>query len=81
MLQEYMQQDTNKILAVSVFAICYVVLFSEKVNRAIVAILGAGIMIFTGVLSQTSALDVLPYQLRFLAYHLFRENMGTYPSP
>ncbi|MDO4184507.1 MAG: ArsB/NhaD family transporter [Rhodospirillales bacterium] len=61
MLQEYMQQDTNKILAVSVFAICYVVLFSEKVNRAIVAILGAGIMIFTGVLSQTSALEGIDF--------------------
>ena len=60
-LQEYMQQDTNKILAVSVFAICYIVLFSEKVNRAIVAILGAGIMVFTGVLSQTSALEGIDF--------------------
>ena len=61
MLQEYMQQDANKIMAVSVFAVCYVVLFSEKVNRAIVAILGAGIMIFTGVLSQTSALEGIDF--------------------
>lgn len=61
MLQSYMQEDASKIVAVSVFAACYIVLFSEKVNRAIVALLGAGIMIFTGVLTQTSALEGIDF--------------------
>ena len=61
MLQNYMQADASKIVAVSVFAACYIVLFSEKVNRAIVAVLGAGIMIFTGVLTQTTALEGIDF--------------------
>lgn len=61
MLQSYMQADASKIVAVSVFAACYIVLFSEKVNRAIVAVLGAGIMIFTGVLTQTTALKGIDF--------------------
>lgn len=60
-LQNYLQEDVSKIIAVSVFAVCYIVLFSEKVNRAIVAILGAGIMVFTGVLSQTSVLEGIDF--------------------
>ncbi len=60
-LQNYLQEDVSKIIAVSVFAVCYIVLFSEKVNRAIVAILGAVIMVFTGVLSQTSVLEGIDF--------------------
>ncbi len=38
-----------------VFVITYAVIISERVNRAIVALLGAGLMIFSGVLNQQAA--------------------------
>ena len=60
-LQNYLEGDASKIIAVSVFAVCYVILFSEKVNRALVAVLGAGIMIFTGVLTHTSAMEGIDF--------------------
>ena len=47
----------SKILATAIVIISYMVLFTEKVNRAIVALLGAAIMIFTGILTQTTALQ------------------------
>ena len=47
----------SKILATAIVIIAYVVLFTEKVNRAIVALLGAAVMIFTGILTQTTALQ------------------------
>ena len=46
-----------KILATAIVIISYVVLFTEKVNRAIVALLGAAIMIFIGILTQETALQ------------------------
>lgn len=56
-LQDFAQQDMSKFLAIAIFAVCYVILFSEKINRAVIALLGAEIMIFTGVLSTTTALE------------------------
>ena len=60
-IQNFSQYDSAKIVAVSVFAICYLVLFSEKVNRAVVALLGAAVLILTGILTQTSALDGIDF--------------------
>ena len=37
-------------------AITYAVIISEKVNRAIVALVGAGLMVVVGVLSQEEAI-------------------------
>ena len=45
-----------QILATSILVISYIILFTEKLNRAVVALLGASVMIFTGILTQTSAL-------------------------
>ena len=42
-------------IAVFIVAICYFILFTEKLNRAVVALLGAAIMIFCGVLTQAEA--------------------------
>lgn len=42
-------------IAVFIVAICYFILFTEKLNRAVVALLGASIMIFCGVLTQAEA--------------------------
>ena len=46
-----------KILATAIVIISYVVLFTEKVNRAIVALLGAAVMILVGILTQKTALQ------------------------
>jgi Na+/H+ antiporter NhaD/arsenite permease-like protein len=39
-----------------VLAITYATIMSEKVNRAIVALLGAGVMVVVGVLDQDEAI-------------------------
>ena len=51
----------SKILATALVIIAYVVLFTEKVNRAIVALLGASIMIFAGILTQQTALKGIDF--------------------
>jgi hypothetical protein len=44
-----------------VLAITYATIMSEKVNRSIVALVGAGVMILTGVLDQDEAIKgILP---------------------
>jgi Na+/H+ antiporter NhaD/arsenite permease-like protein len=43
-------------VATSILAITYAVIMSEKVNRAIVALTGAGVMIIVGVLDQEEAI-------------------------
>ena len=45
-----------KIVAIGIVTICYLVIFSEKVNRAIMALLGAAAMIVSGILTQKTAL-------------------------
>lgn len=50
-----------KIVAAAIVIISYVVLFTEKVNRAIVALLGASIMIFVGILTQETALKGIDF--------------------
>ncbi len=44
------------ILSTAILVISYIILFTEKLNRAVVALLGATVMIFAGVLTQESAL-------------------------
>lgn len=43
--------------AASIFIITYAVIITEKFNRAIVALLGASLMIFAGILSQERAVE------------------------
>lgn len=45
-----------QILAASILIVSYIILFTEKLNRAVVALLGASVMIFTGILTQETAL-------------------------
>lgn len=45
-----------KLAAVLIMSVCYLLIFSEKVNRAIVALLGAALMIVSGILTQKTAL-------------------------
>ena len=42
-------------VASTIVIVCYLILFTEKLNRAVVALLGAAIMVFSGVLTQTTA--------------------------
>jgi Na+/H+ antiporter NhaD/arsenite permease-like protein len=42
-------------VAVAVFALTYLLIIAERINRSIIAMLGAGIMIITGVLTQQEA--------------------------
>lgn len=44
------------VAAILIVSICYLVIFSEKVNRAVVALIGAGVMIVSGILTQKTAL-------------------------
>jgi Na+/H+ antiporter NhaD/arsenite permease-like protein len=43
-------------LSAGVLIVTYVVIMTERLNRAVVALLGAGVMIITGVLSQEQAI-------------------------
>ncbi|MBZ0106612.1 MAG: ArsB/NhaD family transporter [Sulfuricella denitrificans] len=43
------------LISVTVFVITYAIIITEKINRSIVALLGAGLMMFTGVLQQSEA--------------------------
>lgn len=50
-----------KILASLIVIVCYVVLFSEKVNRAVTTLLAATFMILSGILSQTEAFNYIDF--------------------
>lgn len=45
-----------QMLAIVIMSVCYLIIFSEKINRAIIALLGAGVMIVSGILTQQAAL-------------------------
>jgi Na+/H+ antiporter NhaD/arsenite permease-like protein len=49
------------LISVAVFAFTYVIIITEKINRSIVALLGAGLMIFTGVLHQSEAFSGIDF--------------------
>src|SRR5512134_1237047 len=43
------------LVSLSIFVLTYAVIVTEKINRSVVALLGAGLMIFAGVLTQAEA--------------------------
>ncbi len=47
--------------AIVIVAVCYLIIFSEKINRAVIALIGAGVMIATGILSQKQALTGIDF--------------------
>ena len=49
------------ILSSAILIISYIILFTEKLNRAVVALLGAAVMIFSGILSQEKALEGIDF--------------------
>ncbi len=44
------------LIAIAIVVVCYAVLFTEKLNRAVTALLGASVMIFLGILTQQTAI-------------------------
>jgi len=43
-------------VAITVFALTYVLVIADRINRSIIALLGAGVMVVSGVLSQDEAI-------------------------
>lgn len=43
------------LVSLTVFVLTYAVIVTEKINRSVVALLGAGLMVFSGVLNQAEA--------------------------
>lgn len=50
-----------QIVAAAIVIIAYVILFTEKINRAVVALLAASVMIFTGILTQSTAFQGIDF--------------------
>lgn len=44
------------VVSTAILVISYIILFTEKLNRAVVAVTGAAVMIFAGILTQTTAI-------------------------
>ena len=49
------------VLSTAILAVSYLMLFTEKLNRAVIALLGACVMIFSGVLTQETALKGIDF--------------------
>jgi len=47
-------------VAIGVFALTYLFVIADRINRSIIALLGAGIMVITGILSQDEAIRGIP---------------------
>lgn len=45
-----------QLAAILIMSVCYLIIFSERINRAVIALLGAGVMIVSGILTQKTAL-------------------------
>ncbi len=56
-----MFEFNEQILAVAVLVLSYILLFSEKVNRAVTVLLGTSVLIFTGILSQQTAISAIDF--------------------
>lgn len=50
-----------KIVATSIVVVAYIILFTEKLNRAVVALLAAAVMIFSGILTQDTAIQGIDF--------------------
>ena len=61
MVENIVFLSNPKWLASSIMIACYLVLFSEKVNRAVIALLSAMIMIVLGIFSQAEAFRAIDF--------------------
>ena len=53
--------STHEILALSIFVIVYFFIISEIVHRTIIALLGAAVMIMSGILTQAKAISYVDF--------------------
>ncbi len=49
------------LLSAAILIVSYIILFTEKLNRAVVALLGAAVMIFAGILTQETAIKGIDF--------------------
>lgn len=49
------------ILSSAILIVSYIILFTEKLNRAVVALMGAAVMIFAGILTQETAIKGIDF--------------------
>ena len=49
------------ILSSAILIVSYIILFTEKLNRAVVALMGASVMIFAGILTQETAIKGIDF--------------------
>ena len=56
-----MSLSTHEILALSIFVIVYFFIISEIVHRTIIALLGAAVMIMSGILTQAKAISYVDF--------------------
>ena len=49
------------LIALSIFLLTYAAILTEKINRAIVALIGGGLMILTGIISQDQAVGAIDF--------------------
>lgn len=58
--------DGTMFVATTILCLAYVFIISEKLNRAVIALLGAGLMIIIGVLNQDLAVEGIDFNTIFL---------------
>ena len=56
-----MFSSAAQIIAVTVLIVSYLVLFTEKLNRAVTVLLGTAVLIFGGILSQEAAIQAIDF--------------------
>lgn len=50
-----------QVAAIVIVTVSYIIIFSEKVNRAVVALIGAAVMIISGILNQAEAVSGIDF--------------------
>lgn len=53
-------------LSAIILILVYIILISEKINRAVIALIGASLMIYCGLLNQQQAIDSIDFNTIFL---------------
>ncbi len=50
-----------QLVAIIIMTVCYLIIFTEKINRAVIALLGGALMIISGILTQKLALEGIDF--------------------
>ena len=60
-ISSYIPSLAAAITAVSILVACYILLFTEKLNRAVIAMMGACLMVMLGILTQDQAFQGIDF--------------------